>query len=213
MENKQEIISKLAKDFLSRLSLPAQKADSPFIIATIGLVGSGRTTVAKIITEQVNGAVLVQANSARFLLKEAGLPWGENVRQILKQVSKDLLAKGYGIIFDGNASDEDDRKNIDEIAQGTGAKTFYIRITIDPEIAKEREQKKYDDSSWISNFGDFRVNTIEKMLKNVDDRAEHHKNLKSDEIPNLVGEINNNGTLESLHQQTDKIVTKVKQSL
>ncbi len=208
----QETIHKLSQDFLSRLKLPAKKSDSSFVIAIIGLVGSGRTTVAKRIAECVSGAVLVQSNSARFLLKEAGLPWGENVRQILKEVAKDLLSKGYGVVFDGNASDKEDRKNIYEIVRGTGAKTFYVRITIDPELAKEREQKKYDVPDWISSFEDFRVNTTKKMLKNIDDRIELYRVLRLDQILNLVGDIDNNGTLKDLNQQIDQIVLRIKQS-
>lgn len=206
----QEQLNQLVQDFISRLHLPEIKADKPFVVATIGLVGSGRTTVAKMLIEKLNGAVLVQANSARFLLKEAGLPWGENVRQVLKEVAIKLLDQGYGIVFDGNASDEEDRKNIGEIAQKTNAKISYVRINIEPELAKQREEQKYNDSNWVSSFDDFRVNTTEKMLKNIDDRAELHRNLKSSEIPNLAGEINNDGSLEELKKQVEELIPKIK---
>jgi len=204
MEQKQ--LDQIVQDFLSRLHLPENKADKPFIVATIGLVGSGRTTVAKILVEKLNGAVLVQANSARFLLKEASLPWGDNVRQVLKGVAVELLDKGYGVVFDGNASDEEDRKNIEEIAERTSAKISYVRINIEPELAKQREEQKYNNSNWVSGFDDFRVNTTKKMLKNIDERAELHQNLKSSEIPNLIGEISNNGTIEELREQVSKLV-------
>jgi len=203
-----EKLQELSQDFLSRLALPEAKADKPFIIATIGLVGSGRTTVAQKIVERLKGAVLVSSNSARYLLKQANLPWGENVRQILKAVTLELMNKGYGVVFDGNAADEEDRKNIQDIAEQTGASVSYIRINIDPEIAKEREKKKYDDPAWASTFENSRVNTTEKMLKNVDDRAELHRNLKSSDLPNLVAEIDNNGDLAELNRQVDEVIGK-----
>src|SRR3989344_734438 len=109
---KKEQLNQFVQDFLLRLSLPEIKADRLFIIATIGLIGSGRSTVAKMFAEKLQGAVLVKSDSARYLLKEKGLSWGENVRQILKGVAIDLLGNGYGIILDGNAADEEDRKNI-----------------------------------------------------------------------------------------------------
>ncbi len=205
----KEQVSQMVQDFLSRLSLPETKADKLFIVATIGLVGSGRTTVARILAEKLNGAVLVQANSARFLLKEAGLPWGENVRQVLKGVATDLLKRDYGIVFDGNASDAEDRDNIEEIAEKTGARVFYVRINIEPELAKQREEQKYNDTSWVSSFENFRVNTTGKMLKNIDDRVELHQKLKSSDIPDLLGEINNEGSLEELKKQVEGLVLKI----
>ena len=76
----QEQLNKLVADFLSKLRLPAEKAEKPFVVAVIGLVGSGRSTVAKVVEEKLKGAVLVKSDSARYLLKEANLPWGDNVR-------------------------------------------------------------------------------------------------------------------------------------
>lgn len=212
MEN-QEKLDELSQQFIAKLGLPEQKPARPFVVAIIGLVGSGRTTAAKQIAANIPGAVLVQANSVRFLLKQIALPWGQNVREILKQVGQNLLKQGYGVIFDGNAADEADRKNIAEIVTETGAKSFYIGIMIDPEIAKQREQAKYSDSSWISSFEDFRVNTPEKMLKNIDDRAELHRNLKSENIPNLIAEIDNNEPLDNLQSQVKQVVKKLKAAL
>ncbi len=209
MDMEQEQLSQFVQDFLSRLSLPETKADRPFIVAMIALVGSGRTTVAKLLAKKLPGAILVQANSARFLLKESEMEWGDNVKQILKGVAEDLLSKGYGVIFDGNASDEAERKNIQEIADKTGATVYYIRINIDPAVAKQREADKYNDPLWVSSYDDFRVNTTDKMLKNIDERIELHQKLKSSDISNLVGEINNNGSKEELLIQVEEIVKKI----
>lgn len=202
-------LQEFSQDFLSRLTLPEAKANKPFIVATIGLVGSGRTTVAEKIVERLKGAVLASSNSTRYLLKQAGMPWGENVRQILKVVAVELLNRGYGVVFDGNAADEKDRKNIKDIASQSGASVSYIRINIDSEIAKQREKKKYDNPDWASTFDNFRVNTTEKMLKNIDDRAELHRNIKSSDIPNLIAEIDNNGDSAELNRQVDKIINKL----
>lgn len=205
----QEQLNQIVQDFLSRLKLPEAKADKRFVVASIGLIGSGRTTVAKMFVEKLKGTILVRSDSARYLLKEKGLPWGDNVRQILKGVAVDLLGRGYGVVFDGNAADEEDRKNISEIANQTGAKVFYVRINIDSEVAKERKRAKYDDPTWASSFEDFRVNTTEKILKNLDERIELHHKLKSLDIPNLLGEVNNNSSLEELKKQVEELVSKI----
>ena len=192
---------------------PKEKAKSPFIVATIGLTGSGRSTVARRIIESVPGAVYVQSNSARKLINEDfrqyDLKWGENIRKLLKYAADRFLSEGYGVVFDGNAADVEDRENIRQIAEPSGAKVFYVRINIASEIAKEREKKRYDDPNWASSFDDYRVNTPEKMVKNIDDRAELHRTMKSSDIPNLIAEIDNNDSMEKLQRQVEEAVAKI----
>jgi len=53
------------------------------------------------------------------------------------------------------------------------------------------------------------VNTTEKILKNLDERIELHKKLKSSDIPNLLGEIDNNGSLDDLEKQIDELLAKM----
>ncbi len=206
-----EKLQKIADDFLARISqkLPGLKPAQLFVVATIGLPGSGRTTIAEMLVEQLGGSVLLSSNSARYLLKEAGMGWAENVRQILKYTGQRLLTDGYGVVFDGNAADEQDRKNIGEIVESSGASVWYVRINIDPEIAKAREKDKYDNPGWVSSFEDFRVNTTEKMLANIDERAKLHRQLKSSDIPGLVGEIDNNGSLDDLKKQVGELAEKI----
>lgn len=208
-------LQKIAQDFLARIEdkLPKGKAVRPFVIAMIGMPGSGRGMVAKRIVSFLTGAVLVSSNSARYLLKEVGLPWGENVRQVLRGVATELLGRGYGVVFDGNAADEKDRENIQAIADKRGAKVFYIRINIDPATAEEREKAQYDNPNWISSFENFRVNTTEKMLANINERVKLHASLKSSDIPGLIGEIDNNGTIAKLKRQVDELAQKIKDSI
>ena len=206
-----EKLQKVADGFLARISqkLPSTKPARPFVVATIGLPGSGRTTIAKMLVEQLAGSVLLSSNSARCLLREAGMSWGENVRQALKYAGQKLLADGYAVVFDGNAADEQDRKNIEETARPAGASVRYILVNLDPEIAKAREKEKYDNPAWVSSFEDFRVNTTERMLANIDEHAELHRQLRSSNIPGLVGEIDNNGSLDSLQKQVGEIADKI----
>ncbi|MEK7154406.1 MAG: AAA family ATPase [Patescibacteria group bacterium] len=206
-----EKLQKVADDFLARISQKPSgaKPAKPFVVATIGLPGSGRTTVAKMLVERLMGSILLSSNSVRYLLGEAGMSWGENIRQVLKYAGRRLLADGYGLIFDGNAADEQDRKNIEETTGPAGASARYVRINIDPEIAKSREKDKYDNPGWVSSFEDFRVNTTEKMLANIDERAELHRQLKSSDITGLAGEVDNNGSLDSLQKQVDEMAEKI----
>ena len=76
-------------------------------------------------------------------------------------------------------------------------------------MAKERKRAQYENPSWVSGFERFRVNTTEKMLKNIDDRVELHRKLNSADIPNLLGEMENNGSKEELDERVDRLVAKI----
>ncbi len=211
MEQKQ--LESITKNFLARLVLPNEKPARPFVVGIIRIPGAGGTTVARKLRTLLPGTVHVQANSARFLLKEAGLSYGDNVRDVLKAAGQELLSQGYGVILDGNALEQKDRDNIARLTAPSGARVFYIRITINTETAKERERTKYDDASWQSSFEDFRVNTTDKMLANIDERAEVGSKIPSSDIAGLVGEIDNNGSMAELDSQIQAIAEKLKNAL
>lgn len=209
----KEQLESIAKDFLARLALPDEKPTRPFVVAIIRIPGAGGTTVARTLKTLLPGIVHVQANSTRFLLKEAGLPWGDNVRETLKAVGQELLAQGYAVILDGSALEQPDRDNIAQLAAPSGAPVFYVRITISPGTAQERERAKYDDPSWQSGFDDFRVNTTDKMLANIRERAAVSDAIPSTAISGLVAEVDNNGDLADLDRQVRAAAEKIKKAL
>lgn len=206
-------IEHVTQDFLDRLVLPAEKPSKPFVLGIVGQIGSGKTTIARLIAPELSGTVIVQANSARFLLKEADMPWGDNVRDIVRLATQRLLAQGYAVIFDGSSAEEKDRQNAEQAVAESGAPVFYVRIAISTENAKAREKTKYDDPAWVSSFEDFRVNTTDKMLANIDERAEVHTKLSDSQIPNLLGVLDNNGPKKGLASQLSTILAALQQRL
>lgn len=112
----EELLKQIGEEFISEITsperkfkVPPEKPSSLFIVSTIGIVGSGRTTVAQELANKLSGTVFIQSNSARYILKERhDMPWGENVRQLIKYEGDNFLSQGHGIVFDGNAADEED---------------------------------------------------------------------------------------------------------
>ncbi|OGZ34481.1 MAG: hypothetical protein A2V60_01965 [Candidatus Portnoybacteria bacterium RIFCSPHIGHO2_01_FULL_39_19] len=56
----EEKLQKVAEDFLKMIQgkLPTEKADKPFIVGIVGMIGSGRTLLAKTLVDNLKGAVL-----------------------------------------------------------------------------------------------------------------------------------------------------------
>jgi predicted kinase len=206
-------IDELIESFIARLTLPAIKADTPFIVGIIGNLGSGKSAVARMLTKEIAGSVVLSADSARYLLKEADMPWGDNVRVIVRGAAERLIADGYAVILDGSNAELKEREQTAEAADRLHVPVRYVRITVSAEVARERLKAKYDDPSWESSFERFRVGTTDKMLINFDDRQIVHDSLDDKQIIGLVGVIDNSGSAADLGQQIKPLAHKILQSL
>lgn len=216
MENKMKL-QQVSRNYLERIKqqLPDKKASQPFVIGIIGLIGSGKTTVAKLLTKKLAGTVLVKSDSARFLLKEAGLEWGGNVREVLFNTAQWLLQNGYSVIFDGDFIEEKKRKNTQKLADESGAKFYIIRIKLDKNLCLKHLQKKWEDlkrGKIPQNFSHFLV-VMPGEEQSLFDRAFLHEQLKSSDIPQLICEIDNSGSLKFLKKQINSASALIKVEL
>lgn len=206
-------MDEIIKEFRSRLVLPAQKPDKAFLLGIIGNLGTGKSTLARMMADKLPGSIIVTADSARFLLKERNLPWGENVRVVVRGVVEGLLKDGYVVIMDGSSAETEEREQIAELATHLGIPVRYVRIKASYETSRERLKAKYDDQSWQSSFERFRIGPTDKMLANLDSRRMLHDQLKDEDIVGLVGVITNDGTQAGLEGQAKQVATAVLRSL
>jgi len=211
---KEEKVQKVAEDFLEKvkLNLPKQKARSLFIVGIIGLIGSGKTRVARILSADIPGTVLLKSDSARFLLQESGLKWGDNVRKLLYDTGQWLLKNGYSIALDSDYVDEKKRGETQKLADKFNAKFYIIRIKLNKELSFKRlrlKWEKLETGELKQQFDNYLVITRGKE-QNLFDRALLHEKLKSEDVPQLIAEINNNGDQEDLRNEIDNIVEKIK---
>src|SRR3989344_2813903 len=212
-EERNKQIEKITQEFLSMVKMPAEKAPKPFLLGMIGNIGSGKSTVARELRTLLPGAVHIQANSARYLLKQAGMEWGDNVRTILDGVIRHLIGHDYGVVVDGSTAEARDRQRLSSLADELHVPLMFVRIKCDADVCSMREQRKYDDPSWESSFEDFRVNTTEKMVTNVRERSMIHHNLDSKDITGLIGEIDSNMPSKNLSDQITGLADRIREKL
>jgi len=208
----EEKLQKVADDFLNRLKekLPAEKADKPFILGIIGMIGSGKTVFAKELVNYLKGAVLVSSNDSRLLLKEKGMGWGENVRQSTFYVARELIKNGYVVIFDGNHIEKQKRINTQEMADELSVKFYLLRINVSRATAEKRLDKKYSQSH-ENKFGDFWPATDAEDAKvDLQKRAHLYPQLdQEDPKPEFFAEIENESTIEEFKKKAIEIAKKL----
>lgn len=208
----EQKLQQVAEDFLGRIkeNLPAEKSDKPCIIGIVGMIGSGRTLLAKTLIENIKGVGLISANSARYLLKEAGLPWGENVYTVLSNATEWLVSNGYAVVFDGNQVDKDRRENLKELADKLGVKYYLLKIITSEATAEKYLREKYSQPP-KNIFEDFWPGTdAEDIVKNLKDRNKDFFAIDQEE-PKLefFAEIKNEGTIEEFKQKAIEVAQKI----
>lgn len=206
-------LQKVADDFLNRIKgkLPVEKSNKPYIIGIVGMIGSGRTFLAQTLVDNLKGAVLVCANSARYLLKEAGMSWGENVYACLFYTTEWLVQNGYSAVFDGNQVDKDRRTRNKDLADKSGAKYYLLKIVTSEATAEKYLREKYSQSS-KDTFEDFWPgNDADDIVQNLKDRNKAFYAIdQEDPKPEFFAEIKNEGTIEEFKQKAVEIAQKLR---
>lgn len=210
----EEKLQKIADDFLGRLKekLPAEKADKSFIVGIVGMIGSGRTLLAKTLVKNIKGAVLNSANSARYVLKEAGMSWGPNVYKVLLNSTEWLAKNGYVAVYDGNQVDKDRREAIKELADKLDAKYYLLKIATKEETAEKYLRAKYSQPP-KNTFEDYWPGTdADDIVQNLKDRNKDFFAIdEEDPKPEFFVEIENEDTKEEFIQKAKEIAQKLQQ--
>ena len=207
-------IQKIADDFLQRIKekLPSEKANKPCLIGIVGMIGSGRTFLAKELVKNIRGAVLISANSARYLLKQENMSWGENVRECVFHAANLLIKEGYIVVVDGNQVDKEKRIKTQKLADELGIKYHLVRLITSQKTAEKYIDFKYSQAHKDS-FEDFRPGAdAEDLKQNLRERNEVYNLIDQEKPkPEFLAEIENEGTIEELKQKAIEVAQKIQE--
>lgn len=208
----EEKLQKITDDFLNRIKekLLSEKVDKPFIVGIVGMIGSGRTLLAETLISHLKSAVLVSANSARYLLKQEEMPWGDNVQKCIFYVTRWLLKEGHTVVFDGNQVDKEKRVESQELADELGVKYYLLRIITSQETAERYLREKYSQPS-KNTFEDFWPGIdVEDIVQNLKERNEVYNSIdQEDPKPEFFAEIENEGTIDEFKQKAVEVAEKL----
>jgi len=208
----EQKLRQVTDDFLKRIqeNLPNEEADKPGVIGVVGMIGSGRTLLAKTLVENIKGAVLISANSARYLLKEVGLSWGENVYAVLLNATEWLIKNEYIAVYDGNQIDKNRRDAIKQLTDKLGVKYYLIKIITSEATAEKYLREKYSQEP-KNTFEDFWPGTdADDIVQNLHERNKDFYAIdQEDPGPEFFAEIENEETIEKFKQKAVEIAQKI----
>lgn len=166
---------RLAKDaFTTKLDIKKRKTDKPVIVAIVGLVGSGKSSVAQELAKHI-GAAIVEGDDIRIELRKQGERY-EKTRAIAEDVAIDIVKRGGNVILDSDFVDEKKRASIREKARKAGVRLLFIRTYCDFDVMSERIRKNdpgefFNDAKSLSSASD---KGKDVKMRELNRRTPHH---------------------------------------
>lgn len=118
--------------FMAKLNFPERKTKNPLIVALIGLVGSGKSMIAKTLAPKI-GATVIESDEIRVELRNKVQGY-EKARLISENAALDALKRGSNVIMDSDFVDSKKAASLRAKAKKAGAKVVFLRISCDYDV-------------------------------------------------------------------------------
>lgn len=136
MVHKRETLTKkelAAQDaFMAKLYIGKRKTEKSVIVALIGLVGSGKSSVARELAKHI-GATIIEGDDIRIELRKQGERY-ERARAIAENVALEVVTRGGSAILDSDFIDAKKRASLREKARIMGVRVVFICTYCDLDV-------------------------------------------------------------------------------
>ncbi|MBI3627893.1 MAG: AAA family ATPase [Candidatus Sungbacteria bacterium] len=120
------------KTFMRGLDVPKRRTKRPVILAMIGLVGSGKSSVARYAAARI-GAVVIAGDNIRVELRKQGERY-ENARRIAEDAALRVIESSGSVVLDSDFSDAKKRARIKRLAKAHRIRLVYVRTHCDFDV-------------------------------------------------------------------------------
>ena len=152
-EAERESAAARARNYFELARRYAAPLQGPTLIAVGGLSGTGKTSIARAIADELGGQVISTDAVRESLLGDAKRPsgYGEGAYtpeanratyQKLFEFGRELLAKDSGVILDATFRQQEDLAAAREVATAAGAQFRLIECRLAPEQVRVRLEKR-----------------------------------------------------------------------
>jgi len=122
--------------FVSKLNIAKRKTEKPVIVAFIGLIGSGKSSVAKELASQI-GATVIEGDDIRIELRKQDERY-ERARAIAENVAIEVVKQGGNVILDSDFIDRNKRASLREKARNAGIRLVFVCTYCDIDVTAGR---------------------------------------------------------------------------
>ncbi|MBI3631181.1 MAG: AAA family ATPase [Candidatus Sungbacteria bacterium] len=122
--------------FMAKLQIKKRKTQDPVIAAIIGLVGSGKSSVARELAGYI-GATVIEGDEIRIELGRQGAAY-ERTWAIAENAAVEVVKQGGNVILDSDFVDEKKRASVREKARMAGIRLVFIRTVCDFDVMSQR---------------------------------------------------------------------------
>ncbi len=141
-KSQQNFIDSVVSSYLSEIKIPKRRTKNLYIIAPVGLIGSGKSTVGTYIARKI-GAQVVSSNYIRGrFFKPKKKEYHIYTQPVLEKIVESLLEKGVSVVLDRDNVDGKVEKKYKKILEKYRAKVVYIRVVCDIDVMIERMMKR-----------------------------------------------------------------------
>lgn len=113
-----------------------RKTKKPIIVALIGLIGSGKSSVARELAKHL-GATVIESDAVRIELRKQGEQY-EKARTIAENAALEVVTRGGSVILDSDFIDAKKRASLREKARTMGIRVVFICTYCDLDVTEGR---------------------------------------------------------------------------
>lgn len=158
------MIEEVAKIYEKQIIVPETKPENQFILCPIGLVGAGKTTVVKPLSERLS-LIRISGDEIRKILHDQGLGY-EATQDIATVVVKKYLDQGYSLCSDNDCVSEKTQNILKNLEKKYDLKLVWVHISPSEEFILNKLSTH--EGGWLGN---------EALIKNYYERKPLHENL------------------------------------
>jgi predicted kinase len=121
-------IPSIRQEYKNTLILPPKNkiSSSQFFLCPVGLVGAGKSTVIKPLSEKLS-LVRISSDEVREILKRRNVGY-EQLMEIVQPLTGELATQGFSLAFDADCGNPKTKEFILALAQKVKAEVFWIHI-------------------------------------------------------------------------------------
>jgi predicted kinase len=118
--------------FMAKLNIKKRKTKKPVVVGVIGLVGSGKSSVAHELAKHI-GATVIEGDDIRVELRKLGERYKKS-RAIAENAAIEVVKQGGNAILDSDFVDEKKRASVREKARKAGVRLVFVRTYCDLDV-------------------------------------------------------------------------------